>query len=392
MFNKNDPVADSVKKIMEQNELARQVEKALCEELGVYSRREIPHEHQANYDALLEQRLNEVLDSSEKKAKYKEKAEKSFKDNFGKSDKKFAHTVSKRLDGLSRLGRKLEEEEEELDEEQLDELKGIKKDKEAAKKYIKGASHSVATLSAATGRYAERSNKEEADRKKTGDSSNYRQGRKDNETADKFFNKSWRRRKYISKAVDKLEEEQIDEAGGPKLSHYVDKAKKSKSRAKEDKEYWDSHNDNSAPEQKTIDKRTKGIDLAMRKLTGRAKVTATEEVQDGKNPLPPASSKERIQNNLGTGSKSTFTSDRGGNEGPSASDRESLNKKIEKIMEAAKSKAQQKAAGAALATQRGENDRGVKGGAVNRMALMKASDLVKIAKTKHKGLPEKKKD
>jgi RNA polymerase sigma factor (sigma-70 family) len=43
---------------------------------------------------------------------------------------------------------------------------------------------------------------------------------------------------------------------------------------------------------------------------------------------------------------------------------------------------QQKAAGAALATKRGEYAGGKKGGAVNRMALMKTKDLVKLARGK----------
>jgi hypothetical protein len=60
--------------------------------------------------------------------------------------------------------------------------------------------------------------------------------------------------------------------------------------------------------------------------------------------------------------------------------------------EKAVSQAQQKAAGAALATQRGEYDGGKKGGAVNRMALMKASELRKIAATKRKGLPMSKEE
>ena len=50
--------------------------------------------------------------------------------------------------------------------------------------------------------------------------------------------------------------------------------------------------------------------------------------------------------------------------------------------EEAKSDAQQRAAGAALATQRGEYEGGKKGGAINRMALMKTKDLVKLAKKK----------
>lgn len=64
----------------------------------------------------------------------------------------------------------------------------------------------------------------------------------------------------------------------------------------------------------------------------------------------------------------------------------------ESLDEKAVSQAQQKAAGAALATQRGEYAGGKKGGAVNRMALMKASELRKIAATKRKGLPMRKEE
>jgi hypothetical protein len=62
MYNKNDPLVNSVKAIMEQNEHRRRVEAKLCEELGIYSRKQLPHEHQANYDALLKQRLDEETD------------------------------------------------------------------------------------------------------------------------------------------------------------------------------------------------------------------------------------------------------------------------------------------------------------------------------------------
>ena len=66
--------------------------------------------------------------------------------------------------------------------------------------------------------------------------------------------------------------------------------------------------------------------------------------------------------------------------------------KEEALDEKAVSQAQQKAAGAALATQRGEYAGGKKGGAVNRMALMKRSELEKIASTKRKGLPMRKEE
>ena len=59
MFNKNDPLIGAVTGVMKENELRRRVEANLCEELGIYSRKVLPREHQVNYDALLEQRIAE---------------------------------------------------------------------------------------------------------------------------------------------------------------------------------------------------------------------------------------------------------------------------------------------------------------------------------------------
>jgi hypothetical protein len=67
-------------------------------------------------------------------------------------------------------------------------------------------------------------------------------------------------------------------------------------------------------------------------------------------------------------------------------------RKEEAIDEKAVSKTQQHAAGAALATQRGEYDGGKKGGAINRMASMKTSELRKFAGTKTKSLPTHKEE
>jgi hypothetical protein len=96
-----------------------------------------------------------------------------------------------------------------IEEVELDELS-----KKTLGSYVKGASQDIATKSAATGRYAERANKASDDMKKTGDYSQYTQKRKDDETADKMFNKSWKRRIGVAKAVDKLtkEEVELDEA------------------------------------------------------------------------------------------------------------------------------------------------------------------------------------
>jgi hypothetical protein len=74
MYKKNDPLVNSVKAIMEQNEQRRRVETKLCEELGIYSRKELPREHLANYDALLEQRIQEATNSSDYSPKQKKLA------------------------------------------------------------------------------------------------------------------------------------------------------------------------------------------------------------------------------------------------------------------------------------------------------------------------------
>jgi hypothetical protein len=115
-----------------------------------------------------------------------------------------------------KLGRKEFKEEVELDE----------LSKKTLGSYVKGASQDIATKSAATGRYAERANKASDDMKKTGDYSQYTQKRKDDETADKMFNKSWKRRIGVAKAVDKLtkEEQELDELSKKTLGSYVKKA------------------------------------------------------------------------------------------------------------------------------------------------------------------------
>jgi hypothetical protein len=105
-----------------------------------------------------------------------------------------------------------------FEEVELDELS-----KKTLGSYVKGASHDIATKSAATGRYAERANKASDDMKKTGDYSLHMKKRKDDETADKMFNKSWKRRLGVAKAVDKLtkEEQELDELSKKTLGSYV---------------------------------------------------------------------------------------------------------------------------------------------------------------------------
>ena len=111
-------------------------------------------------------------------------------DNDGDVDKSDSYLHNRR----KAIAKAIKEEVESLDEVS----------KATLASYIKKASHDVATKSAATGRYAERANKEADHRKETGDMSKYRQGREDDAKADKFFKQSWKRREGIAKAADKL--------------------------------------------------------------------------------------------------------------------------------------------------------------------------------------------
>jgi predicted RNA-binding protein YlxR (DUF448 family) len=60
MFKKNDPLIGSVMQAMNYGNMQREVEANLCEELGIHSRKVLPHEMQSEYDALLKQRLDEA--------------------------------------------------------------------------------------------------------------------------------------------------------------------------------------------------------------------------------------------------------------------------------------------------------------------------------------------
>jgi hypothetical protein len=75
--------------------------------------------------------------------------------------------------------------------------------------YVKKASHDVATNAAATGRYADRANKLSDEMKASGDYSKEMERRKNNKVADKAFDKSWKRRGGIAKAVDKMTAEEV---------------------------------------------------------------------------------------------------------------------------------------------------------------------------------------
>jgi hypothetical protein len=61
MFNKKDPLVDSIKVVMEQNSIRREVERLVNEEFGVTSRKGLPHELHADYDSVLAEATEAAL-------------------------------------------------------------------------------------------------------------------------------------------------------------------------------------------------------------------------------------------------------------------------------------------------------------------------------------------
>lgn len=70
MFNKkNDPLLKSVQSVMSHNDLRRELEMTLNEELGITSKKSLPHEYHEAYDLALEDSINEIsIDAIQKEA------------------------------------------------------------------------------------------------------------------------------------------------------------------------------------------------------------------------------------------------------------------------------------------------------------------------------------
>lgn len=143
-------------------------------------------------------RLEKKHDDEWEKTTEKRKEKKSVGPADTRGEDKKRNDLAKRWLRADKAEKKLTEAEE---------LNELSKKKLAS--YIKKASHDVATKSAATGRYADRANKAR-DKMKKGDYSDWQQGKKDDEFADKMFKKSWNRRKGIAKAADKLATEESE--------------------------------------------------------------------------------------------------------------------------------------------------------------------------------------
>ena len=60
-FTRRDPLAESVRQVMIENDIRRQVELTLNEQLGIQSRKQLPHEYLKEYDETLRAAINQTL-------------------------------------------------------------------------------------------------------------------------------------------------------------------------------------------------------------------------------------------------------------------------------------------------------------------------------------------
>jgi hypothetical protein len=141
-FTKKDPLVDSVKKVMEQNQREREAAAAVNDAFGIQDRKALPHEMQVEWDSVYNEVLSEgveALDEVSKKlaAKYIKKASASATKLASDSERHYQKTattsgdehndhveksgkadwkVSTRLKGIRRATDRLVKEEEQLDE------------------------------------------------------------------------------------------------------------------------------------------------------------------------------------------------------------------------------------------------------------------------------------
>jgi hypothetical protein len=108
----------------------------------------------------------------------------------------------KRMNSLMKTyGGKTGDEIAKMKKEEIEQVNEL--EKSTLGSYIKKASHDVATKSALTRHFATKSRDEK-------EKQNYTQARKDDETSNKLFNKSWKRRQGIAKAVDRLTKKEVE--------------------------------------------------------------------------------------------------------------------------------------------------------------------------------------
>ena len=59
--NKKDPLVDAVAKVMQENQVRREVERQFNEDLGIHSKKALPFEKHAEYDRVLAEKTQQAL-------------------------------------------------------------------------------------------------------------------------------------------------------------------------------------------------------------------------------------------------------------------------------------------------------------------------------------------
>ena len=128
-FRKNDPIYESVRKVMETNELHREVVSVVNESLGIEDRKALPFEIQSDYDTLLKNVFEsaQVDEAIQKQIRMCSKTARQTLKKQGHSDihqnifnspgtEEVFNKVKKYLHSIGFLGAPISEEDEQLDE------------------------------------------------------------------------------------------------------------------------------------------------------------------------------------------------------------------------------------------------------------------------------------
>ena len=291
---KNDPLVNSVKQIMEKANRDREIEQKLCEKLGIYSRKSVPHDKVHVYDAMLkdcllsEEKLDEI--SAAKLGTYVKKASDDKESSIKKSEQQVWNKSKNPIDYSSRIAKRksgINTAKEKLgvgykvygakvpatvkEEEQLDEISAAK-----LGTYVKNAAD---------------------DKENARDDADQERYYGANDDAAKSMSRANKRTKGIRLALKKLgvdphgrnarkratvvkEEEQLDEISASKVGRYIRKAIDDKDETTDSRTMAKYNNKDTSKHTSKILRRMRGLGKAADKLgfgqrRGEVRVPAT---------------------------------------------------------------------------------------------------------------------
>jgi hypothetical protein len=256
-FTKKDPLVDSVKKVMEQNEKERQATAAVNEKFGVVDRRALPHELHSHWDAAYQKTLSEgveALDEISKKTlgSYIKKASGNAVKNQQDYERHYNKTGEtdgdEHNDHVEKAG--------EADDKVSRRLKGIRK---ATDRLVKEE-----TLDEVSGKLAATYLRKKRDRDYTSEDGKSFKRKKSMtlKDADRDMKSTVRALKRVERDR-KVNEEQLDELSKDTLKSYVKNAKKDVDNT------WNKKHFHGIDDGKHIHKREDNIKKAEKRLSGK---------------------------------------------------------------------------------------------------------------------------